>query len=1234
MRTREELKRKIILFLFVSLISLAGVFIFHQHPFKEADPNSHTQKKFEKVLRDKEQKLQSILENILNEKNENLPFLKLHPVLQTEIWQKEGLTVFLYRNDSLIFWSDNNVPADDLYDDEAFSSPFKKYGNGWFRILTVSRQNYKAVGLILVKNDFPYQNEYLVNNFQDDFDLPVSAQIDTIPGRINIQAEDGKFLFSVNPVKTGSSYKTELITFFLWIIFIISTVILLFYLYHLFDFITKRPFLLLLAFTFDAILFRFILLYFEIPSFLYDSDLFSPFYFATSFISPSLGDLFINSLFWLTLAVIFFNHCRLNLEKYSYKLRIIMGSAISLFSGFLFFLLINTLKRLVIDSNIELNLNNIFSLDFYSILGFLTMTTLTMAFFLVSSSLFVNLVDGKVKTWHAVLIVIGTVLLSIPFFLKNAAIIPGLIYPAMLLVCLLSYIYFAIKPGGYRNLTGVLFFIILFSIITTYVLDFYHYEKEKETRKIKASELFSRRDPLMEFEFQKLSGQITTDQKIVSMLEDWKKGLNDGKPVDDYIRKNYFINFWNQYDLQVTICKREDVLNIQPGGYLENCYSYFNKLAKLPGTETVSQDLFFVSDKMGNSNYFSELTFHLQNNRSDSARIYIEIFQKYISETGLGYPDLLIDEKAKVISGLDDYSYARYVDDKLIYKNGDFSYNLGFQAFNSKNRDKYFLDNEGYNHYIIKMDDSNALIISKKNMSLLDLIAPFSYLFILFSLFLILFFLGYVLWGGVRQVEFNFSNQLQVAIISIIVISFFILGMITRANIIHLYNNKNRDSLSEKAFSILSEVEHKIGGEPDLYPELQPYVSDMLTNFSSIFYSDINLFNTDGTLFASSRPQIFNEKLLSFKMNPEAYYRLSVEQSLLYLQNEKIGGQEYLSAYIPFRNNEDHIIAYINLPYFAKQTELKKELGDFLAAYINVYVLLIVLAIVVTILVSRIISRPLKLIRDKLSATRLGESNEKIEWNRKDEIGKLVEEYNRMIDELSRSAELLARSERESAWREMAKQVAHEIKNPLTPMKLSVQYLQKAWNEKTPDWEAHLDRFTRTIVEQIDSLSEIASEFSDFAKMPAAYMEKTSLVEVINSATDLYHHRRNISISLEDPGSECFVLADKKQLLRVFNNLVQNAVQAIGKREDGIIRIRISREDENYHIAITDNGMGITDEQAERIFSPSFTTKSSGMGLGLAMSKSILTSINASINFESTPGEGTTFHIIIPAIPG
>jgi nitrogen fixation/metabolism regulation signal transduction histidine kinase len=267
----------------------------------------------------------------------------------------------------------------------------------------------------------------------------------------------------------------------------------------------------------------------------------------------------------------------------------------------------------------------------------------------------------------------------------------------------------------------------------------------------------------------------------------------------------------------------------------------------------------------------------------------------------------------------------------------------------------------------------------------------------------------------------------------------------------------------------------------------------------------------------------------------------------------------------------------------------------------------------------------------KMGRIGLGRSNEKIEWKREDEIGSLIAEYNRMVDELERSADLLARSERESAWREMAKQVAHEIKNPLTPMKLSVQYLKKAWDEDMPDFNERLNRISKTLIEQIDSLSAIATEFSDFAKMPSSKRVKVDLKDSIKSAIDLFKDIENVLFSthfLEE--QDYIVLADKKQMMRVFTNLIKNSVQAIGKDSEGRIQIRISVAGDLFRIEVADNGAGMSEEIASKIFSPSFTTKSSGMGLGLTMVKSIINDAGGEISFQSEEGTGASFIILIP----
>jgi nitrogen fixation/metabolism regulation signal transduction histidine kinase len=443
-----------------------------------------------------------------------------------------------------------------------------------------------------------------------------------------------------------------------------------------------------------------------------------------------------------------------------------------------------------------------------------------------------------------------------------------------------------------------------------------------------------------------------------------------------------------------------------------------------------------------------------------------------------------------------------------------------------------------------------------------------------------------------------------------------------------LNNEKNAELLTEKTHSVLIEIEHKIGNVQSFTPQKATEISDLLVKLSNVFFTDINLFDTKGNLIASSRPQIFDEGLISRKMNPVAYFQLKNIGKTQFVEKENIGKHEYLSAYMPFRNNDNKLVAYLNLPYFAKQSELKKEISSFLKAYLNIYVFLIAVAVFIALFVSNYITRPLTLIRDKLSNLKLGRKNEKIDWNRNDEIGSLIKEYNSMVDQLVKSADLLAKSEREVAWREMAKQVAHEIKNPLTPMKLSIQHLQRAWNDKVPDWDERLKRFTNTIVEQIDSLSLIASEFSDFAKMPRSDFEKVEIIKALQNTIDLFKDGTENNIVFESTIQEsCFVYADKKQLIRVFNNLIKNALQAIPQTTKAKIQIAVEKRNSCFLIRISDNGVGISSEQKPKIFSPNFTTKSGGMGLGLAMVKSIIEATGGKIWFQSELDKGTTFFV-------
>ena len=264
-----------------------------------------------------------------------------------------------------------------------------------------------------------------------------------------------------------------------------------------------------------------------------------------------------------------------------------------------------------------------------------------------------------------------------------------------------------------------------------------------------------------------------------------------------------------------------------------------------------------------------------------------------------------------------------------------------------------------------------------------------------------------------------------------------------------------------------------------------------------------------------------------------------------------------------------------------------------------------------------------------MNEIRLEKRNKKIVIeSSSEEIETLVSSYNSMIDELEDSAVKLATSEREQAWREMAKQVAHEIKNPLTPMRLSVQSFQRKFNPNDENIHQKVEEYSNTLIQQIDTMSSIASAFSNFAKMPAQQREVLNVVQVVKLSLDIFNEDYIIFNSQED---EIIAKVDKTQLIRVVTNLVKNSIQSIPENsESPKIEVCVFSENNNVNITIEDNGKGIAEDTKAKIFEPKFTTKSSGMGLGLAMVKNIVETYNGSITFTSKLGKGTTFTVTLP----
>jgi nitrogen fixation/metabolism regulation signal transduction histidine kinase len=522
------------------------------------------------------------------------------------------------------------------------------------------------------------------------------------------------------------------------------------------------------------------------------------------------------------------------------------------------------------------------------------------------------------------------------------------------------------------------------------------------------------------------------------------------------------------------------------------------------------------------------------------------------------------------------------------------------------------------------------MVLSAVQKTNFNYITTFSYFFICCSLFILIVGLLFNIEPFHWRIAFSdFSTKIQLFIIVSTFLSFVLFGMGTSYYIKKQYEEKNTKSLQEKVQSVVAELNGEFSEEKTLNDINPDFITGLLIKYSNVFYADINLFGIDGQLIATSRPEIIERGLISRRMNPRAFHRLNEHKKSSYIHEENIGEMNYLSAYVPFRNNENQVIAYLNLPYFAKQNQLENELSQFFTALINIYALLFLVSIFIAIFFANYISEPVRLIKDKIRALQLGKSNEFIDWKSNDEIGALVKEYNQKVLELEKSAKLLAQSERESAWREMAKQVAHEIKNPLTPMKLSIQHLERSIDDNSSDLPERIKRTAKTLVEQIDTLTNIANEFSSFAKMPTANEQQLNLIEILETTIDLYK-KEQVEIIFENHcEKEALLFADKDQLNRLFSNLIKNALQAIPESQIGKIEIAVGCKKNSYTITITDNGGGIPLELQEKIFTPNFTTKTTGMGLGLAMVKNIVENLHGTISF-TTNSNGTCFTVVIP----
>lgn len=529
--------------------------------------------------------------------------------------------------------------------------------------------------------------------------------------------------------------------------------------------------------------------------------------------------------------------------------------------------------------------------------------------------------------------------------------------------------------------------------------------------------------------------------------------------------------------------------------------------------------------------------------------------------------------------------------------------------------------------FVVSIPSDQYKIISWKKVSgLIKPISLFSFIFTLCGLILLcLSFINtrydflpenIALKFGSRS---SLKTKIQLSIILLILFTFLIIGAITGFYFKNLIEANQRTKHKEETSGIINNIRSDIQNIDDDDSALK-YLNSKLKDLSFVHNKELGLFDFSGTLVGST-----SRELNAIRV-PYAIWNTSMQDNSRFVGPLDFDRSD--TEFVPVYLTEKRPFAFIGIDH--KSYNSSGNILDFLSTILNAYIFLFLIAGSIAITIANSITQPLSILAEKLKKFKLGKTNELLEWKSNDEIGTLIYDYNNLTQELERSAGLLAKTERDMAWREMAKQVAHEIKNPLTPMKLSIQYLERATKEYPEKAQELIPKISSTLIEQIDNLSQIANEFSNFATMPQASNEKLILNEIVETIHDLFRKRDDMDINLIEPIDDLYVFADKNHLVRILNNLLKNAIQAIPDNKRGKIEIELKRAGNEAVIRISDNGTGIPDHMKDKVFTPNFTTKSSGTGLGLAISSNMIESFNGRIYFETKVGKGTDFYVSIP----
>ncbi len=1154
--------------------------------------------------------------------------------------------VYAYIDDTIIFWNSNKVLAECAGTTPADTTMLFQNERGKFikECITYDSTNvkHKLVVLYPIVTLYPFDNNYLQSSFEAANYIPVNTSVLTrkSDNSFPVASKKGITVFYLSfDEKSMPQWSPDVL---MQIVLAIALLSSLLWLQLITINITRKKsvwhglaIILSLMACFWAVTYYSIL-----PFNLESLTLFKPQLYATSGLLPSLGHLLINAMMFLWLSTFILKNVpyeRIRIYKLNTSVKFLLAVVFTVALIVYSFAFVNIISTLVTDSSISFDVSHFYTISSYTIIGLFTVGIITATSFtvvyLITYQLKV-LVGKWVKYLMLAIVGVTMILLSETATSMNVSLI--LLFCLVVFVMLLDLKKLSTNSDLFSP--QMIFWSALITAFAAAVLQYFNFHKEQDARIRFAQQVLRQRDNITEYTFRTTAINIAQDPVLKSFLRYANRSKR--RAVNERFDALYLGGHLNKYKSKLLIFdeRGRSLYNYDTLSY-NTLVNYTKQSRHIRGT-----DLYYHEDAQDGHYYLAQIpVFADAAEKNKLGYVFIDMAVKEATGQSV-YPELLQPGFVSGNRNAEGYSYGVYVNNKLLTQTSD--YNFPVYLTDTIQGEHQFEEYTNSSELQYKTGDGKTVFVIRYHRLWLESITLFSYLFgiqMIISLLTALYRVYLTYLGrqskSEKLINFTLRRRIHISFLGVVFVSFIIIGVITILFFTLQYKQNSRRKqqlvmqLVERA-TLQYLNEEKATENPDNYNKVVNTQSFkyFVTGLANAQKIDLNVYHASGVLGETSQEEIYDKSLFARIIPPEAYHKLSNGQQFL-IEEERIGLLSYVSCYKPIRNKEGITLGYINVPFFSSEKELNFQISGILVGLINLYAFVFLISGVLTVFITQWITRSFSIVIKSFSRFSL-KKNEPVSWPYDDEIGLLVNEYNKMVKKAEENARMLAQSEREGAWREMAQQVAHEIKNPLTPMKLHIQYLQQAIDNGYDNVNELARKVTVSLIEQIENLSYIASEFSNFAKMPEARPETFDLNELLLKTVGLYKNQSAVTVDFQPYSIPLKVHTDKSQLLRVFNNLLENAVQAIPEDRAGEVHVTLGIEGDEALIAFKDNGKGIEGDAVAHIFQPYFTTKTSGTGLGLAMTKKIIEFWKGTIRFETTPGKGTTFYITVPLANG